>query len=122
MHSKNIVIISIILALCITGTAFCEEVKPSQSDRKKLLSEAGKLMNSDKEVLDFYKKRNVLAGKMMLGLSNEKIEQKGPAGIRVNVLNPKTSAEEFFLSIDKAGYYSDQFNLAEGFFPKKKSR
>ena len=94
-------------------TGLCRDSRNIQSGKGKSNTESGRM-------LDFYKQRNLLSGKMWLGFSKEKVEQVSPSGITLPVLQPLNAADEFFESIDRVGYYQDQNDMINNLHSSKK--
>lgn len=120
--SHKILALSMLSVLFVSTSGMCLEEKSSKPDRKKNQADFNRSLEENKQQLTFYKQRNVVAGKMMMGLSSDVIDQTTPSGVKLGTLKPSTGAEEFFISIDKTGYYSDQIDMAEGMLPKKKKK
>jgi len=120
--SHKILVLSMLSVLFVSTSGMCLEEKSSQPDRKKIQIYPSKSLEENKKLLGFYKQRNVTAGKMLMGLSSDVVDQTTPAGVKMGTLKPSTAAEEFFISIDKSGYYADQVNMFEGMLPRKKTK
>lgn len=120
--SHKILVLSMLSVLFVSTSGMCLEEKSSKPDRKRNQADFNKSLEENKKQLTFYKQRNVTAGKMMMGLSRDVIDQTNPSGVKLETLKPSSGPEEFFISIDKTGYYSDQIDMAEGMLPKKKKK
>ena len=122
MKSIKIIVFMALALLLVSAYGFCEDAKQKMPDRKKIEAEARRSLESEKAALAFMKKRNVLAGKMMVGFAGENTDIKPPAGITVNNLNMSNASEEFFISMDRTGCQSDRINMLESMLPRKKSK
>ncbi len=114
MKSGYTVLIVLMLSVFIfSETGLCRDSRNIQSGKGKSNTESGRM-------LDFYKQRNLLSGKMWLGFSKEKVEQVSPSGEKLPVLQPLNAADEFFESIDRVGYYQDQNDMINNLHSSKK--
>jgi len=120
--SHRIIVVSMLSLLLVSTSGMCLEEKASQPDKKKNQADFNRSLEENKKQLTFYKQRNVAAGKMLMGMSSDIIDQASPSGVKLGTLKPSTGAEEFFISIDKTGYYADQVNMNEGMLPRKKTK
>ena len=120
--SQKIIVLSMSSVLFVSASGMCLEEKRSLPDRKKIQADATKSLEENQKQLTFYKQRNVMAGKMLMGMSSDVIDQTSPSGVKLGTIKPSTGAEEFFISIDKTGYYADQIDMNEGMLPKKKAK
>lgn len=120
--SQKIIVLSMLSFLFVSTSGMCLEEKSGQPDKKRNQGDATKALEENKNQLTFYKQRNVTAAKTLMGMSSDVIDQTSPSGVKLGTIKPSTGAEEFFISIDKTGYYADQIDMNEGLLPKKKTK
>ncbi len=67
--------------------------------------------NNHKKLYEFYKTRNVMAGKVMTGLYSNIKNPAGPTGEMLVKLDNSNAKEEFCKSIEIMNYHEDQMKI-----------